>query len=96
MVATTWIGVIAAPAATVAKVGLEITGTVLGLMVVVSVKGAPVPAALVAVSVVVKTPLVVGVPVIWPLVVFRPRPAGKLLPPASAYESTGALLATIW
>ena len=33
-----------------------------------------------AVSVVLTTPGVVGVPVIWPLTAFRLRPAGRLLP----------------
>ena len=79
MVATTWIGVIAAPAATVAKVGLLMVGTVLGLIVKASAITLLVPAALVALRLVLKLPLAVGVPVIAPVLVLSDRPAGKVL-----------------
>ena len=55
-----------------------------------------VPNALVAVNVVVTGPLVVGVPEMAPVLVFRLNPAGSVLAPASAYERMGGLLALIW
>ena len=69
----------ATPAATVAKVGLVMAGAAFGLTVKPSAKGALVPAALVALNVVLNDPLAVGVPLMAPLVVLRLRPAGNAL-----------------
>ena len=82
--ATIWIGVIGTPADTVAKVGLEIVGTVLGLMVMARLNAPPVPAALVAVRAVVVLPLVATVPLMTPVEAFSVSPAGRALPTATA------------
>ena len=94
LLATTWIGVSGRPAPRLTKVGLEITGTLVGVMVKLSSAGELVANALVAVTWVVKTPLLVGVPVIWPVLVFRLRPGGKVLGANTAYDKIGRLLAT--
>ena len=44
----------------------------------------------------VTVPLALGVPLIWPVDVFRLRPAGNWLGATTAYEMIGPLLAVIW
>ena len=61
-VAAIWIGVIGAPAASAAKVGLVMTGTSLGSIVKVTVNGALAPETLLALNRVCTVPLALGVP----------------------------------
>jgi len=65
------------------------TGTTATVSVSVAV---PVPAMFVALSVIVETPPVVGVPEINPVVVFTVRPAGSPV----ARKLVGELLAVLW
>ena len=67
----------AVPTTPLAVAALEITGAA-GLMVIVTVFD-PVPPALLALIVDVNVPVVAGVPVMAPVVVFTERPAGRPL-----------------
>ena len=83
LVALTWIGVIAVPTepmiAGATGTGAVTTGTRVGTTVKVSTKGLLLPATLVARNVVLTTPLVVAVPVMAPVRLFRLSPAGNAL-----------------
>src|SRR5690242_16633139 len=64
-----------------------------GTAVTVSVRLAvPVPALLVALKIMVETPVAMGVPEIRPVAVFTPRPAGN----PDAPKLVGKLAAVIW
>ena len=85
----------AAPTTPVCARGLEITGIAGLLMVSVSVF-VPVPAALMALSVMDKTPFACGVPEITPVISFKVRVAGSGAPPTRvARKDKGLLLAVI-
>ena len=77
LVATICIGMIGTPAARVAKVGLVTEGTVSELMRILIDAELPVPLEFVACSTTSKSPLFVGVPVIWPLLALTVKPSGK-------------------
>ena len=79
LVATIWIGEIALPATRLAKVGLVIPGVVLGLTVKVSANSALVPAALAALRLATKMPLVLGMPVMAPVLWLSVKPGGRPL-----------------
>ena len=63
-----------------AVAALLITGTMLGLMRIVTEDALPVPAALLAPKTTAKSPLWVGVPEITPVDVFSAKPLGKPVP----------------
>jgi 1-acyl-sn-glycerol-3-phosphate acyltransferase len=73
--------------------GALTVGREVGTMLKVTAKGAPVPAAFVATKDVTTWPLVVGVPVITPLVAPSARPVGNALPLATAKFRMGRLVA---
>ena len=72
------------------------TGPAFGAIEKLSTNGLLAPTRLLAVRVVVKLPLAVGMPVMAPVVVFKVSPGGRLLGDTIAKLVRGAWLARIW